>query len=345
MALERFSIRSACILGVAAALTGGGERCHAQPDYGWDFVTIGAPGNAGYDGPDISAGGYVTGRGSVAYEYRIGRTELTTGQWLEFVNTFANRVESPAFQFGAVEWGGIRNADGTFRLSSAPGAAQWPVAGIGWRDAARYCNWLNNGKSGDLSAIAGGAYDTTTWNETGPIFTDSPTHEPGARFWIPTLDEALKASYFDPRRFGPGQAGWWYNTNRSDSPGTPGAPGVGTTSAGWTVPGQLGAQWEIPVGSYAASVSPWGLLDTSGGAVEWTEYVVFEGFPINRGMIGAYAGDRNYVLSDQPGGLSSYAPFSSGSTGAGLRIASSVPPPSTILVLVAFGFSRTRRRS
>ncbi|MCA9274260.1 MAG: hypothetical protein KDA31_14590, partial [Phycisphaerales bacterium] len=56
----------------------------APPDYGFNFITIGDVGNAAYDGPDQR--GVVTGRGSVDYEYRIARTEVTTGQFVEFLN-------------------------------------------------------------------------------------------------------------------------------------------------------------------------------------------------------------------------------------------------------------------
>ncbi|MBL9002355.1 MAG: hypothetical protein JNK25_14585, partial [Phycisphaerae bacterium] len=59
----------------------------AQPDpSGIDFVTVGAPGNPAYSGPDVNQ--TVTGRGSVPYEYRLGRTEVTTAQWMEFYEAF-----------------------------------------------------------------------------------------------------------------------------------------------------------------------------------------------------------------------------------------------------------------
>ncbi|MBL9000834.1 MAG: hypothetical protein JNK25_06825, partial [Phycisphaerae bacterium] len=65
----------------------------AQPDpSGIEFVTVGAPGNPAYAGPDNN--NLVTGRGSVPYEFRIGRTEVTTAQWVEFYNAFYGRVPS-----------------------------------------------------------------------------------------------------------------------------------------------------------------------------------------------------------------------------------------------------------
>lgn len=68
-----------------------------------------------------------------------------------------------------------------------------PVTGITWRDAARSCNWLHNGKAGGVEALVSGAYDTRTFGEGpgGITITDAPRHLPGATFWIPTLDEWL----------------------------------------------------------------------------------------------------------------------------------------------------------
>src|SRR5438552_3798286 len=70
-----------------------GPCAWAQPDpSGIDFVNIGAPGNPAYHRDDPQ--GLITGRGSVPYEYRIGRFEVTTSQWLEFYNTFKARADA-----------------------------------------------------------------------------------------------------------------------------------------------------------------------------------------------------------------------------------------------------------
>ncbi|MEL7483031.1 MAG: hypothetical protein AAFN41_01635 [Planctomycetota bacterium] len=47
------------------------------PDYGHNFITIGDVGNVGYTGLDPF--NVFTGRGTVDYEYRISRTEVTSG--------------------------------------------------------------------------------------------------------------------------------------------------------------------------------------------------------------------------------------------------------------------------
>jgi len=80
----RATTAAAWRVGVAAAAAlAVGEAALAQPGSdGHDWVTIGAVNNPAYDRADPR--GYVTGRGSVAYEYNLARTEVTTAQWMEF---------------------------------------------------------------------------------------------------------------------------------------------------------------------------------------------------------------------------------------------------------------------
>ena len=50
---------------------------------GFKWCTVGSPGNAAYPG---HPSGLLAGRGRVDYEYRIARTEVSTAQWMEFLN-------------------------------------------------------------------------------------------------------------------------------------------------------------------------------------------------------------------------------------------------------------------
>ncbi len=200
-------------------------------DYDFDWVTIGAVGNPAYDGPDI-APFRVTGRGQVDYAFRASRLEMTTGQWVEFVNTFSTLETPPPFfdRLAATFWGAGFDPDYDgpgyrYRVGDEPNAAMRPVSGITWRMAGLYCNWLHNGKQTSPDSLITGAYDTTTWGSApGGAFTDAWTHLPDARFWIPTLDEYMKAQHYDPDRYGPGLGGWWLDKNGSDEPGIPGPP-------------------------------------------------------------------------------------------------------------------------
>ncbi|MFN0132293.1 MAG: SUMF1/EgtB/PvdO family nonheme iron enzyme [Phycisphaerales bacterium] len=328
------------------------------PSYGIDFVTIGAAGNPDYVDPGWPNSGWpVHGRGSVGYEYRIAKLEVTTGQWFEFLNTFSSAsVPHPFWQIlGPQHWGaaedplfpgpGVR-----YKLRNLPNATQLPVAGISWRMSALYCNWLSNGKSASLASLVTGSYDTSTWgNATQPsgavYFTDDWTHLPNAPFWIPTLDEHVKASHYDPNRYGPGQGGWWASKNSSDIAGTPGPPGVGTTSAGYQPGGGVNV-WDIPLGAYPNSLSPWGLLDTSGGAQELIEEVFNPSNPEDRGYSSSYAGASGHAIWDSIDGIGSIYPGGT-QPSVGLRIASAAPSPTTLAPLAIAGllFMPTRRRS
>jgi formylglycine-generating enzyme required for sulfatase activity len=236
-----------------------------------------------------------------------------------------------------------------WRLSSRPHAADLPVGGISWRTAAMYANWLHNDKSPTVAALQTGAYDTSTWG-WDPVrdhYFDGDTHLPGARFWIPTLDELMKASHYDPDRHGPGQGGWWSYKSMSDAPAVPGLPGLGETSANELSYGPLGTGGGIPVGSYVGYESPWGLMDTSGGGNEWTEaWSTPEFWPpglhSSRLLLGASISDPHTFLYDHVGQSSPTRPDAKPSWGS-LRIASAIPTPAGFLILVPTVVCLSRR--
>jgi hypothetical protein len=113
--------------------------------------------------------------------------------------------------------------------------------------------------------------------------TASTARQPGARYFLPTLDEWMKAVHFDPAKQNTdgSTGGWWQFGNRSDTRFIYGPPGAiidgqpATTNAGWISNDFGGIMPErIPVGSYPTVTSPWGLLDVSGGGNEWMETIV-----------------------------------------------------------------------
>ena len=325
----------------------------APPDYDFQFSTVGATNNPAYAGPDLTGVDLLIGRGSVPYEYRVSKLEVTTAQWLEFENTFtAQKTLPPFLRFGGpTYWGAEVDPSYSgpgfkYKLRNVASAATFPVGGISWREAALYCNWLHNGKQASNQSLMDGAYDVSTFGDQGFNFTDALTHRPDAKYWIPTIDEAMKAAHYDPNRYGAGQGGWWLNKNKSDDPGVPGPPGTGSTSGGWEDPNSQRGEWDIPLGSYPQSLSPWGLLDTSGGAKEWTEFVFYAPDPEERGLYGSAAGEHAFdvwdhtsvAFSNHPGDA---FPF------AGLRIASAVPSPASfgVVSLVFLVGRRSDRRT
>lgn len=314
----------------------------APPSYDFDFVTIGAPNNPAYDG---SLGPGNEGRGSVPYEYRMARTEVTSAQWLEFVNLMAPQSGNPLL-FGRPFSSGLRPAGlGSYQLNPfIANAASVPVLGIEWREAALFCNWLNNGKPQLWSEIQAGAYDASTFtsNPDG-TFNDQATRSPGARYWIPSLDEWMKAAHYDPDRYGENEGGWWRYSHMSDQQPLSGSPGEGQTSAGYRTD-ELD-ELRIPLGAYTDVRSPWGLTDLSGGAHEWVEEVIMSN---SRGVEGTYAGEQlppqGFGIPTNDAVFVTSFQFIAFGGFAGLRVASAVPAPGGIVIAVPMLVASCRRR-
>lgn len=197
---------------------------------------------------------------------------------------------------------------------------------------------LHKGKHASLES---GAYDTSTFGfRSDRSFTDQVTHSPGAKYWIPTLDEWMKAVYYDPNRSGLGLEGWWEYPNSSNTPLIPGRPGIGQTSAGLNF---ATLQMGISLGAYTDQQSPWGLMDASGGTTEWIEEPQFGPPFTRRGQMGSSIVNMTSLGLDRVGQIGSQSPETQGGR-SGLRLASAVPSPSGIVVVLAGVMTMRRRR-
>jgi len=340
-------MKHTCTVIFTAALVSLTARSSAQtpPDYDFKFVTIGGTGNAPYLGPDES--GVVRGRGRVDYSYRMSKFEITTTQWMEFVNTYSTQSNDLRFFAEPVFWGAepdpnYHGPGRKWRLDGRPSDSQLPVTGMTWRDAAMYCNWLTNGRGSSLNAIKNGAYDTATFvrNPNG-TYQDQDKRSPGAKYWIPNLDEWIKAVHYDPNHDGPGKGGWWSYCNRSDTKPIAGLPGTGETSAGYDGFPPF-EEWAVPLGAYPRTTTPWGLIDATGGASEFLEDWQQETGKRFRLFDGACAGQFGAGEYDRIDGMAVTTP-DSGSI-VGLRIASSVPSPGSLFIVVGLMGSQVAKR-
>src|SRR5262245_2041095 len=244
----------------------------AQSDpLGIQFVTVGSPGNPAYQSPNPND--FVNGRGSVAESYRLSQFEITTSQWTAFYNAAYDRAQGDSIPFvdTPLIWGAVGttpNHPGGQRWRVPTGNEMLPVGGISWRTAAIFCNWLCHGSNPDAprTDFLDGAYQVSTFGYNGSIFTDQLEPTRGAAFFLPSMDQWLKAAHWSPNN--PNNNGWYQYSNGSDTPYVYGPPGVGQANAGFNSPNPF----TIPLGSYS-SVSPWGLYDIAGGTAEWTETV------------------------------------------------------------------------
>lgn len=316
-ACARWSPFSAALF-IAAA---GTALASPPPDYDFDWVHIGYAGNRSTLPTEVPWDTSLQ-IGGVDHQYRITQTEVNVRQYFDFVQAYAPY------------WGGSPSSSqltgGWIRYTPGSGysypteRADWPID-VSWRMAARYVNWLNNGRSTEQWAFETGAYDTSTFiTHPDQSRDDQLAHDPGAIFWIPTLNETVKASHYDPNRYGHGQEGYWLFPDGSDDPLIQGLP-----TAGGTTNEAMGPAGLMSVGSYPLAASPMGILDASGGEVEWTESVVNELYR-TRALRGSGAG------SDVPGFYDrldlSYLMESPPEVLRGFRVASAVPSPGVVIM-------------
>ena len=268
-----------------------------------EMVTVGNAGNAADTMGDPNPAG------AVAYEYKIGKYEVTNAQYAAFLNavaaTDANNLYNTSM--GSNVRGGITRSgvSPNFTYAVKANMGDKPVNYVSWYDGLRFCNWLHNGQPKGLqdgSTTEGGAYTLTGATSIG-AGTDA-THgangrNAGARFWLPGEDEWYKAAYHEPGASG---NGYWLYPTRSD-----GAPTVATADIFGNINNDAanianylrGADWNgqdgnvTTVGSGGSgSTSYYGAFDKGGNVWEWNEQALYG----SRGLRGRTWSNHTFLL-------------------------------------------------
>jgi hypothetical protein len=222
-----------------------------------EMVTVGNPGNAADTEIMVTDG--TSGYGSVPYSFRIGKYEVTAGQYTEFLNAVAKDDPNGLYNtnMGEPVALGLQGANiqriGTspnYSYSVADDWADRPVNYVSFWDAARFANWLHNGQpTGPQGAgtTEDGAYHSIG-NQT--LFGRTA----GAKFFIPTENEWYKAAYHD-KTAGLAASYFDYPT------GTNAVPGTDVNEA--TNPGNNANYFlnDYLIGSYRRELLPFPLLD------------------------------------------------------------------------------------
>lgn len=311
--------------------------------HGLTFVTVRDAGNRGATVAEAPLWPtWAPPLGAVDHDYGIMRTNVTNTEWVEFVRAYGQHwtgIPSDTNLTGL----GVRytgTVGGVRQYAVASGQERYS-ADMTWRIAARYCNWLHNGKSSEAWAFENGAYDTSTFGQTtvGGItqFTDQFTHHPDARFWIPTAHEYTKGAHWDPDKFGPGQGGYWLMPDGGDERLIAGPPGVGEAAGDWW-PGTLGF---IDVELYPDTQSPWGMLDVSSTYAQFTEGWMHPAAGVMRVTRGSAAGSVFYWNTDR---IDNFTGGSTTIANNSLRIATVIPGISSLVTLGVGAITLSHRR-
>jgi formylglycine-generating enzyme required for sulfatase activity len=256
-----------------------------------DTVTVGNPGNTA----DTHGAGY----GAVAYEYNIGKFEVTAGQYTEFLNKVATTdtyglynttMDTAVYSFGC----NIKRTGsaGAYNYSVASEWANRPVNYVSWGDAARFGNWLTNGQPAggqDLTTTESGSYYLNGANTDAALLAVARIAEgartPGKKYYfIPTEDEWYKAAYH--KNDGVTANYFDYPTASDSVPsnvlGNPTDPGNNATfySPGYTIGSPY---YRTQVGDHENSDSPYGTFDQAGNVYEWNEAILYDSY---RGLRG-----------------------------------------------------------
>jgi formylglycine-generating enzyme len=254
-----------------------------------DLVTVGNPNNAG----EVVAGQGIFGR--VTTTYRIGKTEVTNSQYVDFLNAKA-ATDTLGLYNAAM---GAFNTRGGIIQSGSPGSFTYavkspavdingnnytygdkPVNFVSYYDVLRFANWMTNGQ-GAAASTETGAY-TLLGGTDIPSNASTIARTAGAAWFLPTEDEWYKAAYYNAAT-----TSYFDYPTSSDSTPNNNLPSADTgNSANFldaaTTTGDLDYVM-TSVGAYTQSDSPYGTLDQGGGVAEWNEVPATAGNRIRRG--------------------------------------------------------------
>jgi formylglycine-generating enzyme required for sulfatase activity len=327
-------------------------------DASLQFVNVGDPGNVAD----------ATGYGAVGYTYQMGKYDVTLAQYTQFLNAVA---ATDTYGLYSTAMGNGYFSD-RFLISRSGSSGSWTYAVVGtatgtdnipvpfvtWGDAARFCNWLDNGQGTASTVVQAFALtETGAYNLSGAttnaalMAVASPSHNGSvaAKYFIPSEDEWYKASYY---KSGGTSAGYWSYPTQSNTEPINTQPDTGNHANFYDAYGTGNhgytdvANYLTPVGTFSLSPGPYGTFDQGGDLFQWNETNISNSSRVFRGGSFDY-----YTFPSHP--LASNYRSASNPTAqfeyVGFRIASSVVVPEpgslglSIAAVVGLWWRRRRR--
>jgi formylglycine-generating enzyme required for sulfatase activity len=223
--------------------------------------------------------------------------------------------------YNASDWNSYATYNPSLYPSALAAAADCPVTCITWGDAARFCNWLQNGQPTNLGETAGST-ETGAYTLNGDTTSYLEARNAGATYFLPTANEWYKAAFY---KGGGTNAGYWaYETQNNSVPSNV-LSVTGTNNANYGYADLV--NYLTPVGAFAGSPGAYGTYDMGGDVWQWNQT------PIS-GSYWMYGGAFDDYYGAMGPGVHIDVPPTECAAGLGFRVAS-VPEPSTITLLLA----------
>ncbi len=296
----------------------------AQATITIDMVTVGNAGNAGEQ--RRLASGDLTYYGGVAYEYKIGKYEVTAGQYTAFLNSVAATTDTYGL-YNADMWISTRGCkieqtvtDSGYSYSVGSDYANRPVNYVSWYDAIRFANWMTGGdtESGSYLIEGGGVNSGAV---TIPNATQRAAWAAAGEYHVllTSEDEWYKAAYYT----GSGYSDYANGMNTAPPKG----------ADGWNYGDYQTGPWNVGSGAEEQN----GTFDMMGNVWEWNEAIFGVAGRVTRGGSFDDLGTtlRSFYRTgfNPPNELSVF----------GFRV-SEVPEPATVALLGLGALSLLRRR-
>lgn len=252
----------------------------------YESIIIGNPGN----GSDP-----LTGFGAVPYVFRMGKYDVTIQEYTDFLNAVAktdtyslyNSNMGSDLNIAGISRSGVSGNYHYSVITNAGSSANRPITYVTWFNAARFANWMANGKpSGaeDSTTTENGAYalNGATTGEAVSTNVVNPNTNAPPTYYIPLENEWYKAAYYNPTLNG-GAGGYFvFATQSNDAPGNT----IGSqlnqanyfiaTANGFAVTQSLTYQYATQnyltdVGAFSSSGSYYGTFDQNGNVDQWND--------------------------------------------------------------------------